>query len=502
VKTLTGELRNNIKVQDLKREEESLMDYIRGASRQQIILFPESVEDYITEDNPVRFIDAFVSSLDLAELGFARAQPAETGRPAYDPGDLLRLYLYGYLNRVRSSRLLERETKVNLEVMWLLGKLRPDFKTIADFRRDNLKAVKQVCREFTLLCRKLELFSGDLVSIDGSKFKAVNGRRRNFSEHRLKKAMHALDEKISGYLKSLDAADANDPDPDRPPPSAADLRAKIATLRERKAKYQSLTEELKTKGAKQVSLTDGDARSMIVHHNSTDVCYNVQTAVDEKHQLIVAHEVTNDPTDHAHLAEMAQRAKETLGVEQLEVVADMGYYDGAEVKRCAAAGITTYIPKPITSVNQKRGLFTKQDFSYDEAQDCYVCPAGAELHYRYESFEQNRLIRYYTTSKCLTCPIRAQCTTNARGRRITRWVDEKFLDDMARRMRARPELMRRRQQLSEPPFGTIKRAMNQGYFLMKGLDKVGAEMSLTVLSYNLKRAINILGVPKLIAAVT
>jgi len=478
------------------------MDYIRGTNRNQITLFPESIEDYITEDNPVRFIDAFVGKLDLSELGFNRAQPAETGRPAYDPGDLLRLYLYGYLNRVRSSRLLERETKVNIEVMWLLGKLSPDFKTIADFRRDNLKALKQVCREFTLLCRRLQLYGGELVAVDGSKFKAVNGRRRNFSEHRLNKAIHLLNEQINAYLKGLDAADANEPDPDHPPPGAADLRAKIESLRQRKTKYEALHADLKASGAKQVSLTDRDARSMIVHFNSTDVCYNVQTAVDEKHQLIVAHEVTNDPTDHAHLAEMALRAKETLAVEQLEVVADRGYYDGAEVKQCAQAGITTYVPKPITSVNRKRGLFTKQDFSYETGKDCYVCPAGAELHYRYESFEQGRLIRYYTTSQCLACPLKSQCTTNVRGRRITRWVDEKFMDEMARRVRARPEVLRRRQQLSEPPFGTIKRAMNQGYFLMKGLDKVGAEMSLTVLSYNLKRAINILGVPKLIAAVT
>ena len=241
---------------------------------------------------------------------------------------------------------------------------------------------------------------------------------------------------------------------------------------------------------------------MVMHHGSTEVGYNVQTVVDEKHQLIVEHEVTNDPTDHAHLAEMALRAKETLGVEQLEVVADMGYYDGAEVKQCAQAGITTYIPKPITSVNQKRGLFTKQDFVYDEAKDCYRCPQGEELTYRYESFEQGRQIRYYTTSKCRDCPIKHRCTTNQRGRRITRWVDEKFLEDMARRVRARPELMRRRQQLSEPPFGTIKRAMGHGYFLMRGLNKVGAEMSLTVLSYNIKRVINLIGVKKMIEAVT
>lgn len=478
------------------------MDFIRGVTRNQVILFPETVEDYITEDNPVRFIDAFAGSLDLAALGFTRVSPAETGRPAYDPADLLRLYLYGYLNRVRSSRMLEREAKVNLEVMWLLGKLAPDFKTVADFRRDNLKAIKQVCREFTLLCRKLKLFGGELVAIDGSKFKAVNNRRRNFNEARLTKAIKAIEEKIGSYLSSLDEADAADTDPDTPPPSAAELREKIKTLQQRKAKYQALQAELKESGAKQVSLTDRDARSMVMHHRSTEVGYNVQTVVDEKHQLIVEHEVTNDPTDHAHLAEMALRAKATLGVEKLEVVADMGYYDGAEVKQCAKAGITTYIPKPITSVNQKRGLFTKQDFSYDEAKDCYRCPQGEELTFRYESFESNRQIRYYATPKCLGCPIKAQCTTNKRGRRISRWVDEKLLEDMARRVRARPEMMRRRQQLSEPPFGTIKRAMGHGYFLMKGLHKVGAEMSLTVLSYNIKRVMNIIGVKKMIAAVT
>jgi hypothetical protein len=319
----------------------------------------------------------------------------------------------------------------------------------------------------------------------------------------LSQAIKALEQKIAGYLQSLDQADAADEtDPDEPPPSGAALRQKIAELQQRKAKYQAAQQELKASGAKQLSLTDRDARSMVMHHHSTEVGYNVQTVVDDKHHLIVEHEVTNDPTDHAHLAEMALRAKETLGVAQLEVVADMGYYDGAEVKQCAAAGVTTYIPKPITSVNQKRGLFTKQDFVYDEAQDCYRCPAGAELTYRYESFELHRQIRYYATRKCLACPIKSKCTTNQRGRRISRWVDEKLLEDMARRVRARPELMRRRQQLSEPPFGTIKRAMNQGYFLMRGLNKVGAEMSLTVLSYNLKRAINILGVRKLIEALT
>src|SRR5574341_828696 len=279
------------------------MDYIRGSARNQVILFPETVEDYITEDNPVRFIDAFVASLDLSELGFQRAQPAETGRPAYDPGDLLRLYLYGYLHRVRSSRMLERETKVNVEVMWLLGKLTPDFKTVADFRRDNPAAIKRVCREFTVLCRKLKLFGGELVAIDGSKFKAVNNRRRNFNEGRLSQAIKALEQKIAGYLQSLDQADAADEtDPDEPGPTTAELRAKIAELKERKAKYQAAQQGMKESGAKQVSLTDPDSRSMVMHHHSTEVGYNVQTVVDDQHHLIVEHEVTNDPTDHAQPA--------------------------------------------------------------------------------------------------------------------------------------------------------------------------------------------------------
>lgn len=479
------------------------MAYIRGVERNAVLLFPECVEDYITADNPVRFVDAFVASLDLGELGFARALPAETGRPAYDPAALLRLYVYGYLNRVRSSRMLEREARVNIEVMWLLGKLTPDFKTIADFRRDNLRALKRVCREFTLVCKKLALFGGELVAVDGSKFKAVNNRQRNFSDTRLRKAIGAIDQKIAAYLASLDEADRSEAALAAPAKlKAEELQEKIKTLQARQEKYRRLQAELAASGEKQLSLTDADARSMIIHQQRTDVCYNVQTVVDAKHKLIVEYEATNDPTDHAQLAEMALRAKETLAVEQLEVVADMGYYDGAEVKLCAEAGITTYIAKPQTSMNQKRGLFTKQEFSYDVVKDCYRCPQGAELNFRFETIESNRQIRYYPTAKCRDCPIKASCTTNKEGRRITRWVDEQLLEDMARRVRARPDLMKQRQQLVEHPFGTIKRAMNQGYFLMRGLKKVGAEASLTVLSYNIKRALNIVGVKKLIDAVS
>lgn len=474
------------------------MPFISRTSREEVLLFPEALDDYITAENPVRFIDAFISSLDLSELGFTRAEPAATGRPAYDPADLLKLYVYGYLNRVRSSRLLEREATRNVEVMWLIGKLTPDFKTIADFRKDNLAAIKAVCREFTLLCKKLELFGGELVAIDGSKFKAVNNRTRNFNQKKLERSIKQIDERITGYLNELDAADQEQPETSRL--TAAKLQEKINQLKERKLHYQALEKQLEESGEKQVSLTDPDSRSMPLSQGA-DVSYNVQTAVDSKHKLIVEHEVTNDVTDQAQLTVMAVRAKEMLDVESLDVVADRGYYDGDEVKKCAAAGITTYVSKPLTSVNTKRGLYTKQDFTYDVERDCYCCPQGEELGFRFETIEQGRGTRYYATSACRTCAVKAQCTTNKGGRRITRWTDEHLLEEMERRVQAQPEVMKQRKQLSEHPFGTMKRTMQSGYFLMRGLKKVRAEMSLTVLSYNIKRVMNILGVEKMMEAV-
>lgn len=297
------------------------MPFISGTSREEVVLFPEALDDYITPENPVRFIDAFVASLDLAELGFTRATPAATGRPAYDPADMLKLYVYGYLNRVRSSRLLEREAGRNVEVMWLLAKLAPDFKTIADFRKDNLTAIKAVCRKFTLLCKKLQLFGGELVAIDGSKFRAVNSRKRNFNQQKLERSIKMIDEKIAAYLTQMDHEDAQQRAVKLP--TAEELKHKIQQLEERKQRYQSLQEQLAESGEKQVSLTDPDSRSMPVGQ-TTEVSYNVQTAVDAKHKLIVEHEVTNAVTDREQLAAMATKAKDVVGVEQLEVVADMG----------------------------------------------------------------------------------------------------------------------------------------------------------------------------------
>jgi transposase len=314
------------------------LSFIQGTPRSDVLLFPEAIDDYVSEDNPVRFIEAFVEGLDLHQLGFTRSAPAHTGRPAYAPADLLKLYIYGYLNRTRSSRLLERESHRNLELIWLLRKLRPDFKTIADFRKDNVEAIKRVCREFTLLCKRLELFGGELLAIDGSKFKAQNSKRRNFTSEKLEKTIKEIDAKIQSYLDQLDEADEEEAEVKAP--TAEQLKEKIEQLRQRKENYEQIQQQLNESGQSQISLTDPDSRAMKVSQG-TDVCYNVQTVVDAKHKLIVEHEVTNEPTDQAQLSKMAVRAKQTLGVEQLEAVADCGYYDGAEVKKCAEEGITS-----------------------------------------------------------------------------------------------------------------------------------------------------------------
>jgi len=475
------------------------MPYIEGSARDQQVLFPDVLDDYVSAENPVRFLDALVDSLDLVTLGFQRAIPAATGRPPYDPGDLLRLYLYGYLHRVRSSRKLEQEAHRNIEVIWLLRKLRPDFKTIADFRRDHPAALKEVCRAFTLLCKQLDLFGGELVAIDGSKFRAVNNKDKNFTPHALHRLLASIDARVAEYLNRLDSQDAAD---QRDQVSADDVHAlqeKIATLRSRHASYTALLTTLQASGDTQVSLTDPDSRSMKVS-GGTAVCYNVQTAVDAKHKLIVAQDVTNAPTDQHNLSPMALAAQEALECTELHVLADRGYYSGPEVVACLDAGITPTIPKPHTSANAQHGLFTKDDFQYDAARDQYHCPAGEVLTYRFSTVERGRGMRYYSTGACGRCAHKARCTRSQQSRRITRWEQEGVLDEMEARLARAPDLLVRRKSMVEHPYGTMKRGMDQGYFLCRGLAKVRGEFSLTVLAYNLKRAIAILGVPRLIAA--
>lgn len=465
------------------------MGHIQGQGRDQITLFPDCIDDYITPENPVRVIDAFVDGLGLRELGFIHAEPANTGRPPYHPGDLLKLYVYGYLNRVRSSRMLERESKRNVELIWLLKRLSPDFKTVADFRKDNGQAIQQACRDFMLLCKELGLFGGELVAIDGSKFKAVNNGDRNFTAARLKRRLGEIDQHIVRYLEALDENDKEDDAQGRA--SGDEIHKTLETLRARRGQYQALLEELTGSDERQRSLTDPDARYM---GHAGLVGYNVQTAVDAKHKLICAFEVTNENPDTSQLSAMAKQAQALFGEKTLDVVADRGYYAGPEIKACVEAGITPYIPRFATSNSAKRGLFGKQHFHYDAGQDCYRCPAGETLQRRYPVTKNGLPALVYETEACRTCTLRARCTrTVRRPRRLTRWLHEELLDQMAARVAARPDIMGTRKALVEHPFGTIKRAMQQGEFLMKGLPKVRTEMSLTVLAYNLKRALNILG---------
>jgi transposase len=476
------------------------MGFIHGANRHEAILFPERLDDYIAEENPVRFIDAFIDHLNLTTLGFQRATPAATGRPAYHPADLLKLYIYGYLYRLRSSRRLEQETHRNVELMWLLKKLQPDHKTIADFRKNNLVPLRQVCREFTLLCKQLDLFAGELVAIDGSKFKAVNAKERNFTQDKLTTLLQRIDQRVEGYLKELDSQDNEDEAGTPGGAVAANLQAKIEALQQRKLLYTGLQAQLEASGETQLSLTDPESRAMkLGKGRGTEVCYNVQAAVDSQHKLIIANDVTNAPGDRDWLSPMALQAKAVLGC-TFDAVADVGYYHGEEVKTCLEAGITPYVTRPITSANQKLGLFSKDDFTYDRVTDTYQCPAGERLTFRFATVELGRPIRCYATSACRTCPLMQQCTRNKGGRRLTRWVDEHLLEEMEQRVRSRPEVMKQRKQLVEHPFGTMKRWWDAGYFLMRGLEKVRTEFSLTVLAYNLRRVLNLVEMPRLIAA--
>ena len=475
------------------------MHHIHGLDRNQLTLFPNALDDYISQENPIRFIDAFLDSLDLEHLGFTHAILQETGRPPYHPGDLLKLYLYGYLNRIRSSRQLERESHRNVEVMWLIKRLTPDFKTIADFRRNNREPIRFVCREFTLLCKKLELFSGDLVAIDGSKFKAVNRRSKSFTKKKLRQAIQKLDEDIDRYLDEMDETD--EVEPQEKGFTSEELQQKIEKMKRMREEAKELEKDLDESGQSQISLTDPDSRMMPVSGGRrTDVCYNVQICVDQKHKLIPDHEVTNAVTDRDLLSYMANSVKDLLGVDQLEVLADMGCYHGKEIKACIEKGITPFVPKPLTSASRKHGLFSKEDFRYDLEEDCYWRPAGEKLTFRFQTTEKNRDIKYYASYACSQCPIKTQCTRSKDGRRITRWVDEDLLDEMQRRVKSDPEKMKLRKMLAEHPFGTIKRHWDQGHFLTRKLPNVRAEMALTILTYNIKRTINILGVQKMIEA--
>ena len=469
--------------------------FIEGENRFQSTLFPESLEDYIADDNPVRVIDAFVDGLDLKQLGFDRAEPSETGRPGYEPALMLKIYVYGYLNRLTTTRVLEQETHRNVDLIWLTGRLMPNYKTIGEFRRLNRKAVRRVCAEFVGICRELKLFEQVIVAIDGSKFKAVNSRDKNFTRKSVKRRMKRLQEHIDRYLTILDEADKREPEEAKY--TAEELAEKIASMKEQMGRLQEIEEQVLAHPDKQVSLTDPDARSMAKAGGGSTVGYNVQTAVDSESHLILAHEVTNATSDRSQLSSIAKQAKDTLQRTQLTVVADRGYYSGEEILACKNAKIRALVPKPETSSSKAAGRYGKPDFIYDADKDEYVCPAKQRLTYRFDSEERGKLLRVYMTYACSACPLQAKCTT-ANAKRLKRWEHEHALDVAEAELRKTPNAMTVRKQTVEHPFGTIKHWMGATHFVTKRLENVQAEMSLHVLAYNLKRMIKLFGVPRLI----
>jgi transposase len=474
--------------------------FVEGEDRRQSLLLPDSLDDYVTEDNPVRVVEVFIDELDLGVLGFEGVRPAVTGRPAYHPSTLLKIYLYGYLNRVQSSRRLEREAQRNIELMWLTGRLAPDFKTIASFRRENGPAIRAVCAQFIVLCRQLGLFTRAVIAIDGSKFKAVNNRDKNFTVAKAAKRIEQVDASIVRYLAALDRADREESDvaeakTTRIKDKIAGLRRQMQALKEMQLKVQDAPDQ-------QVSLTDPDARSMATSGRGTGVVgYNVQIAVDAEHHLIVAHEVTNLGHDRTQLEPMARKAQEAAGCDEITVLADRGYFSGDQVLACEGTGIAPVVPKTLTSSGTKRGYFTRHDFVYDAEQDHYTCPAGAILTKANRRADHAEDFDFYRhLSACFTCSLRPQCTPTML-RRVKRWENEGVLDKMQARLDRMPDAMGVRRQTVEHPFGTLKAWMGATHFLTRTLEKVRTEMSLHVLAYNLKRMIRLLGVGPLIMAI-
>src|SRR5437899_1586107 len=474
--------------------------FIEGADRGQSTLFPECVEDWIGEDNPVRVIDVLVDGLDLAELGFGGVDPEATGRPSYHPSMLLKLYIYGYLNQVQSSRRLEREAGRNVEVMWLLGRLAPDHKTIADFRKDNGLGLRKVCARFVELCREMGLLTTASVAIDGSKFKAVNNGDRNFTRAKVERRRAQLEGSVARYLSQLDTADRQEPS-ETLALKTTRLKEKLAKLESEMQRLAAIEKQMLASPDQQISLTDPDSRSMATSGRGSGVVgYNVQVAVDTENHLIVTHEVTNVGSDRSQLATVAKDAKATLQTENLDVVADRGYFSSGEILACEEAGITVTLPKPMTSNSKAEGRFGKQDFRYVAEEDVYICPAGERLTYHYTNEENGLVLRRYWTNACQSCALRHCCTT-AKERRITRWEHEHILEAVQRRLDEHPEKMRQRRETVEHPFGTIKARMGATHFLMKTLPRVASEMALHVLAYNLTRVMNIIGIQPLLAAI-
>lgn len=470
--------------------------FIEENARSQSTLFPELLDDYISQDNPIRVVEAFVEGLDMHGMKFNRVEASNTGRPGYRPSTLLKLYIYGYLNRIQTSRRLEKETHRNVEVMWLLGRLQPDYKTIADFRKDNGEAIQQACREFVEICRKLDLFSQSMIAIDGSKFKAVNNKKKNDSQGSMKRRIARVEKHIKEYLHLLDAKDNNEPGADER--DIPELQDKLESLQGHLEELKQREKEVKAQPDKQISETDPDSRLMKQSTVGSLVGYNVQTAVDTVYKLIVAHEVTNSPVDRGQLLPIARLAKSATCRDEVTVIADKGYYKGTDIRSCVLEGMTPLVPKSKTSGNGAVGLFPREAFKYDAEKDEYRCPADEVLSRRHSSVEHGRtIITYYVSAPiCRFCKLKSKCNVGVH-RRVRRWEHEAVLEEMTKKLNDQPDAMTIRSQTVEHPFGTLKLWMGTRHFLMKQLKNVRTEMSLHVLAYNLTRMMKVIGVSEL-----
>ena len=473
--------------------------FIEGLDRSQTTLLPECIDDYVDEENPVRAIDAFVDMLDLAALGF-EVEAEATGRPGYHPALMLKIYVYGYLNQVQSSRRLERECARNLELIWLTGRLTPDFKTIADFRKDNGPAIRKVCQQFIAFCRDIDLLDASIVAIDGSKFKAVNAKAKSFTREKLRRRLGEVDAAIARYLAELDRADEVMSKTGTTVPDTSLSRAikKLGHLRKEAGNLRAIERRMDSTGETQVSLSDPDARAMATTSKQPRVFgYNVQSAVETKHHLIVAHEVTNLGYDRDALTTMARAAQEAMACDAIEAIADKGYYKGEEIVACEQEGIAVTVSKPHTSNAAAHGRFDRADFLYVAEDDAYICPAGERLTYRFTNEEAGKTLHSYWTDACQRCEIKDKCTTG-KERRIRRWEHEGILERVQKRLDDDPGKIPLRSKTVEHPFGTIKAWMGATHFKMKTLKHVGTEMALHVLAYNMTRVMTILGVPALV----
>ena len=479
-----------------------MSEHVEGLNRDQTLIFPDTLEGYVDKENPVRFIDAFIGSLNLEKLGFTHSIPNDLGRPSYDPSDLLKLYIYGYLNQIRTSRKLQRECHRNLETMWLMKKLAPDFKTIADFRKDNVDCIKGVFREFVKFCMGLDLYGAKLVAIDGVKFKAVNSNDGNFNQKTLVYRLKTIDERVSKYLGEMEALDKEEEKAE----AARELEEKLKKIMKCKEEYTELLRKLKESNLNEVSLTDPESRLM-KNRGKIEPCYNSHVAVDDKNHLIVDYNVTNAPADNCQLSAIAKGAKETLGVQRLDAITDKGFFNFMEIKECVDNGIVPYVPEQNrwgVGWVKKTGIpareFSSDKFVYDKDTDTFLCPAGKRLEFSYLDHAHEKKMRVYRTDACFSCEyFLTKCTRYKRGRTVWRWEHMEVVEEMKLRMKLEPWKLKARKRIVEHPFGTMKRAFNQGYLLLKGLRKTAGEVGFTMLAYNMRRVLNILG-PKGIVA--